>query len=241
VAPTENTVYTLTALGKGYPAADSVEITVMEREPVSVELSLEPDTILLGGASILRWNSVNSTSVFINEIGNVAPSGSMTVSPDATTLYRATSRGMGGRDSSEATLTVVPPPEVNISSTPMEIVKGENATIFWNTIHADSAFIDGVGPVPLEGEMAVSPAETTSYTITAVGYGGAIATSSVELIVHPAPAPPAVSIFATRLLIAKSEPTTLTWTTTDALSAEFDNGLGFVDLNGSITVFPTTS
>ncbi|MCP4688858.1 MAG: hypothetical protein GY859_12460, partial [Desulfobacterales bacterium] len=242
ISPSETTTYTITAVGQDGSASASATVIVLDAASISVELTADPETILLGETSILTWYSTKALTASLDQgLGDsLSPDGSLPVSPRETTTYTITARGPGGEASASVTVTVIPPPTAELTVDPATILQGESSTLSWATTLADSAFIDGVGPVPLEGEMAVSPAETTVYTITAEGPGG-VAVSTTTVVVHPIPAPPAVSIFATRLLIAKSEPTTLTWTTTDALSAEFDNGLGFVDLNGSITVFPTTS
>ncbi|MBW2039963.1 MAG: hypothetical protein JRI46_10320 [Deltaproteobacteria bacterium] len=77
----------------------------------------------------------------------------------------------------------IPPPQVTFSADPASIILGETSTLTWSASNADSVSIDqGVGDVPLEGSIPVSPAETTTYTITATGPGGT-ATDSVMVTV----------------------------------------------------------
>ena len=79
----------------------------------------------------------------------------------------------------------VPPPEVTFSADPQIITPGESSTLTWSTVYADSLSIDqGVVSVDLNGSLEVSPAETTTYTLTAVGTGG-ITTESVIVKVNP--------------------------------------------------------
>jgi len=50
---------------------------------------------------------------------------------------------------------------------------GESSTLTWTSSNADSCVIDhGIGSVALNGSSTVSPAATTTYTITATGPGG---------------------------------------------------------------------
>ncbi|MBW1812815.1 MAG: hypothetical protein JRJ39_03805 [Deltaproteobacteria bacterium] len=53
--------------------------------------------------------------------------------------------------------------------------------------------------------------------------------------------PPQVSISADPVSIQPSESTTFTWSSVDATSCEIDQGIGNVDLNGSLSVSPTES
>jgi hypothetical protein len=56
---------------------------------------------------------------------------------------------------------------------PETIPLGGTATLSWTSINADSVTIDqGIGPVPLNGAISVSPAVTTTYTMTAAGPHG---------------------------------------------------------------------
>ena len=66
--------------------------------PPTVALSVSPGLINWGESATLTWSSTNAASVEITpDIGAVAPSGSRKVSPRATTTYRITVRGAGGR------------------------------------------------------------------------------------------------------------------------------------------------
>ena len=66
-----------------------------------------------------------------------------------------------------------PPPTVSFTANPPVIAPGGEATLSWTSDRGDSAFIDqGVGPVPIIGEIPVLPAENTIYTLTVAGPGG---------------------------------------------------------------------
>jgi len=61
-----------------------------------------------------------------------------------------------------------PPIQVHISADPEAIKRGEASTLTWTSSHAQQVSIDqGLGSVPLNGAIELSPIETTTYTITA--------------------------------------------------------------------------
>lgn len=68
-------------------------------------------------------------------------------------------------------------------ATPGRILPGGSTTLSWETVGATSRTIDnGIGGVPAEGSVSVSPAATTTYTLTASGPAGTT-TSRVTVIV----------------------------------------------------------
>ena len=78
---------------------------------VSVRLSATPLKINAGDQATLTWSSQGATSITIDRgIGSVAASGSVVVSPTATTVYTAVANGSGQTAASSATLTVNVPP-----------------------------------------------------------------------------------------------------------------------------------
>ena len=76
---------------------------------------------------------------------------------------------------------------VSINADPETIHFGESTTLTWNSINAASASIDnGIGSVDVNGSMAVSPTESTIYTITVEGPGGTAA-DAAEVVVMALP------------------------------------------------------
>lgn len=79
-------------------------------------------------------------------------------------------------------------PVVKIMAHPESIISGESSTLKWRSKNADYVSIDqGIGDVDLKGRITVSPAETTTYTLTATGPGGTT-DISVEVQVLDPPA-----------------------------------------------------
>jgi peptidoglycan-associated lipoprotein len=72
-----------------------------------ISLTASPNAINFGDKTTLSWDSSNATSINIdNGIGTVEASGSRTVSPNASTTYKATATGPGGAATSEVRVTV---------------------------------------------------------------------------------------------------------------------------------------
>lgn len=77
----------------------------------SAQLTVNPQSIQKGAAAKLNWNSQNATECSLQpSIGTVQPTGSMSVSPDASTDYKLACNGAGGSVESIANLNVVQPP-----------------------------------------------------------------------------------------------------------------------------------
>ncbi len=105
--------------------------------------------------------------------------------------------------------TPPPPPKPSISSftaEPRSIERGQSATLNWATSNATDINInEGVGAVQGSGSRTVSPANTTTYTLTANGPGGSDSrTVTVDVTAPPpppaAPPPPPVKRSAADIL-----------------------------------------
>jgi len=77
----------------------------------TISLNASPSAIERGESSTLSWRTGNASEVTISGgIGTVSPTGRRTVTPDASTTYRATASGPGGVADAEARITVTAPP-----------------------------------------------------------------------------------------------------------------------------------
>ncbi len=93
-----------------------------------------------------------------------------------------------------ANLGGVPAPRVNrFTATPGLIAPGESSTLDWDVERADTVSISPtVGNVALIGNASVSPATTTTYTLTASGAGG-MTTDEITINVGVATEKPVIS------------------------------------------------
>ena len=87
-----------------------------------------------------------------------------------------------------------PPPPASptaaISVSPDTIQKGQSATLTWQTSNATDVSIDGIGAVQASGSQQVSPADSTTYHLTAKGAGGTQDASARLTVSQPPPPPP---------------------------------------------------
>ncbi len=82
-------------------------------------------------------------------------------------------------------------PTVSLQANPSSINRGDSAALNWTTTDATSVSIaPEVGAVTAQGSTKVSPADSTTYTITASGPGGS-ADASARVTVTVPVAPPA--------------------------------------------------
>jgi peptidoglycan-associated lipoprotein len=75
-----------------------------------ISLTASPTAIEMGKSTKLSWDASNATGINIdNGIGTVETSGNRTISPKASTTYKATATGPGGSATAEIRVTVTPP------------------------------------------------------------------------------------------------------------------------------------
>ncbi len=240
VPPTETTTYTISASGSGGGATAQVTVAVEYPVPV-VSFSASPSAIQIGFDATLSWTTTYADTVQIDPgIGDVATTGTQEVSPIETTTYTLTAAGPGGTTTQSVTITVThPAPTVTFAADPVTITSGQSATLIWNSSYTSSANIDpGIGSVPTDGSMSVTPTQTTTYTLTVTGAGGTTTANATVTVNIPEP----VATFnANPQAIMAGNSATLTWTSTYADSVTIEPGIGSVNLNGSAIVSPSQS
>ncbi len=238
VSPKETTTYILTAAGPGGTKTADLAITVLF--PPTVQIHVSPETIPAGGEATLSWNSEHAESVMIdNEIGAVTPDGSVTVSPGQTTTYTITASGTGGTAIASATVSIAhPEPSVTLQASSSEITAGQTAELSWASSYAGSATLDqGIGTVPVNGSISVSPSSTTTYTITVSGPGGSRTAFQTIAVRHL----PEIQISASPDIIQKGQTSQISWSSAHADTVTIQPGIGLVAQSGSITIAPETT
>lgn len=87
--------------------------------------------------------------------------------------------------------------------------------------------------LPLNGQAAVTPTQTTAYTITAMGTGGN-ATASTTVTVSQVI--PTIQFMAQPTAVSTGSSSVLTWSTSNATSLSIDHGIGSVSAqSGSVS------
>lgn len=69
-------------------------------------ITATPSTVTAGGSSTLTWKTTDATNVSIVGLGQVASSGTQTVTPTQTTSYHLIAQGDGGTADATATVTI---------------------------------------------------------------------------------------------------------------------------------------
>ncbi len=218
--------------------------------PPTAALTANPTQITSGQSTTLTWASTNAVSARIdNGVGTVSPpsAGSTTVSPTSSTTYTLTvTDANGAQAAASVTITVTAPPTAVLTATDATITSGQSTTLEWASTNAVSARIDnGVGAVSpaAGGSTSVSPTATTTYTLTVTDANGAVAQAGATVTVTDSGPPPTAALSANPTQITSGQSTTLTWTASNAVSAEIDNGVGAVSpaAGGSTSVSPTAT
>lgn len=229
----------------------------------SVSLEANPTSILIGGSSSLTATYQWANTVILKDSnGNTVDTRSglnetaapqtitFTVSPTATTTYRAEATGSGGcvAVSGERTVTVTfPPPEITgFSINPSCINRGQSATLSWSVRYATNVTITGGGlnqsfsgsPAGvISGTLAVSPVVDTTYTLTATGPGGSTQAQTTVTVKQPFTID---SFAASTYCVTPGANVDLSWAITNAESANI-NGTAVSSTGGTLRVNPTAT
>jgi len=160
----------------------SAGASAMASAPVIGSFNASPGIIASGSSSTRSWNISGAATATIDQgIGNVALTGTRVVSPGATTTYTLTASNEVGSVTAVAQIIVsagaqpsVGLPAISLfSANPWSIASGESTMLSWNVSNASTVTIEpGVGAVASAGNISVSPAATTSYTLTATNASG---------------------------------------------------------------------
>ncbi len=247
VSPTVTTTYTLTATNAVGPSTAMVTVVVGAATPGFQSCYGSPVNIIAGESATLNWATSNATSVSIGGVSQTfGPTGSYAVTPTTTTTYSLTANAAGGGTSMcsiAITVTQGQVPQIILfSGVPATINAGQSTTLQWSAQNAATISIsNGVGTVSSNtGSVSVSPATTTTYTLTATNAAGSFS-ASTTIVVNVA-AMPVISSFT-------ASPTTspgagqrvnLTCLTTNATSTSIGGAL-FYGQSNTLPVFPTTT
>jgi hypothetical protein len=227
----------------------SATTTVSTNTPAQVQIvqfGATPAGIDPGQSTTLNWVVSNATSATITPgVGTVDPrTGSVSVSPTQTTTYTLTGTGPNGTTTATVTVTVGAnagnPQIIRFEASPVTIQPGQQTTLSWTTSGASTVSISGVGSVTANGSTTVSPAQTTTYTLTATSADGKSVTAPVTVTVAVGQVPQIVTFVATPQNIDAGTSTKLCWQVTGSTNISITPGVGS-NLNGNdcATISPT--
>jgi hypothetical protein len=219
VNPSVTTTYTVTGTSIGGCSA-SASVTVFVNGSISVSAFASPSTICPGGLATLTASGAN------NYVWSTGQTGaSIVVSPSVTTTYFVTGTSAGGCSASSS-VTVFVNGSINVTATasPSVICSGSSATL---TASGANNYVWSTGQVG--ANIVVSPASTTTYTVTGTNTSGCSGVASVTVFVNPKPPVTCVANPSTVLLGLAS-----TLTASGAVNYQWSTGA----IGSSIIVIP---
>lgn len=248
VSPTETTQYRLTARGIGGERSELLTVFVETPDVRILRFQAAPSTIAAGETSTLSWATDNAATVSILGVAdNLPANGSTVVSPTASTNYTLVARSADGREVTAATNVVVSsasaPRVLNFSASPITIPPGGNSQLCWQVDNVTDVSISGIGTGLKPADCAsVSPASTTTYTLTARNNQGTVSVSTTISVAVP----PKILTFESNPAFSPKagDPVTLTWTTENASTVQITGTgapTGSLPASGSVVVNPTTN
>ncbi len=176
-----------------YMSGETLEVALVPRIQT---FEAAPSVINGGTVTYLSWQVAGADAVSINNgVGDVATSGTTSISPGSTTLYTLTASNMWG-EATASTQVVVndingtlpapsmgPPPVIAFfHADRASILPGELVSLSWNIRGATGIAIAPYGQVSAEGTVQVSPIGTTTYVLNATNsFGTATAVLTVSV------------------------------------------------------------
>ncbi len=215
--------------------------TLLSPAPIEIDsFESSPELIEAGGNSTLSWGVSEATAVTIEPgIGTVTPEGAVEVSPAETTTYKLTASNGEEEKVDYCTVTVeVCPLVVNSFDSDRDLIgNGESSILKWHVTGAEEVTIEpDLGSVEPVGTVSVSPAETTTYQLTALNDGNEETASC--LITVESRLPSIDSFNADSDVVGTGDSSNLVWNVSGAEKVFIEPDIGTVGLNGSQHVFP---
>ncbi len=181
------------------------------------------------------------------------PNGHLTGTPAAAGVYSfsvCATDSAGETTACEPTsITVAPAPNstqpaVTLTANATKITAGTAAQLTWSSTNASACAASGgwTGSKPIAGTASVTPAQSTTYTLTCTGPGGSYH-ASIAVTVTPVVAPaPSVTLTASAGNIPAGATSILTWSSKNASSCTRSGGWsGSETTTGSLAVTPSVT
>ncbi|MBI1353631.1 MAG: OmpA family protein [Acidobacteria bacterium] len=232
----------------GGVGTDRTTVAAESNDIQLTRFSVDPSTVKRGDSATIVWQVKNADSVEINPgLGSVDLSGTSTVVVNETTTYTLTAKKGDKTITETRTVTVnaLAARVISFVATPVTIEKGQASVLAWETENADNVTIDvqqgsgaSLGSVGASGTATVSPAETTTYKITASNSYGSVARTVTVQVTQPG-MPRILNFVSTPQEIDPGEFSTLSWEVEDATDVTISPAPGKVDLTGTSDVQPS--
>jgi hypothetical protein len=170
------------------PSATQIRYFHPEDHPEAKKIFDIVNTLLPGNVELQETanpNGVVPSGQF--EVWLAASATGQTAAQTNQTQSQAQAQTAEKKPETQATPAVATPaPAIVLVSSQSKIQQGQQVTLTWSTDNATDVHIDGVGAVQPSGSMALTPAQTTTYNLTAKGPGGTTTKSTVVEVAPPA-------------------------------------------------------
>jgi hypothetical protein len=244
-----DTTFTLTVAGANGTASVTRSVTV-HAAPVPVTPTISAPSVVMSGGTGYTASAAPVVpgleydwSITGGTITAGARTPQITFSADAAgTLQLACSTVNNAKDGSSASqpasLPVLPAPSIStFQANPSTLAPGQSSTLAWSTSGADHLnILPDVGDVTGSTSVTVTPAASTTYTLTASNAAGAV---TAQAMVTVGGQKPTITLFsASPTTVVAQKPCTLSWSVAGANVISLDNGIGNIHGDTSFTVNP---
>ena len=221
VSPSTTTTYTVTGTSTA-GCTNTSTVMVNINTSINITATANPSNICLGGSTVLTANGGGSYSWSNSMTGST-----ITVSPTSTTTYSVTGSSGGCTGTATVSVTVNPLPAVSASANPSSICVGGSSVLSASGANTYNWSNNMTG-----SQITVSPATSSTYTVTGTNLNGCTNTATVSITVN---ALPTININANPQYICTGNNTVLS--ASGATSYNWSNGM----TGSTITVYPTNT
>ena len=147
-------------------------------------LSTSPAQVASGGAATLSYTFFGGTGVIDHGVGTIVSGGTSVVHPTATTTYTLTVTNPAGDITTNTVQVTVPPlPVISSFKAASATITAGQGTLLSFSFTGVGVIDQAVGTVSSGGQFVVTPAVTTTYTLTATNVVGVPVTAAVTVTV----------------------------------------------------------
>lgn len=128
-----------------------------------------------------------------------------------------------------------PAPVISLRAEPLTVEKGHAVTLVWTSINAASLDLEPEGGrVAAQGSTALTPRDSTTYTLSATGPGGTVTATARVIVTQPPPASPPTIVLVEPSVAGSGQTVELTSSPLIIRGVAMDNsGIPAVTINGT--------
>jgi PKD repeat protein len=205
VSPTTTTTYTVTGTSTA-GCTNTATVMVNINTSIDITATANPSDICVGGNTELTASGASSYSW-----SNGMTGATITVSPTSTTTYSVTGSSGGCTGTTTVSVTINPLPNVSASANPTSICVGDSSIIIAS---GAATYIWSNGMTG--SQITVSPATSSTYTVTGTNLNGCTNTATFSITVNALPtininANPQSICIGNSTILSASGATTYNW------------------------------